>query len=265
MNSMTLAEYQLKQQVAASFSRAAPDYDRVAELQRQVADTLLRHLPAHDYTRVLDLGTGTGYGLTALRQAYPRADLIALDIAEGMLRHTALCQAHLSVHPLCADAESLPLADQSLDLICSSLAVQWCQDYPALFSECARVLRPGGELHLATLGPESLWQLRQAWRAVDAERHVNEFVADAVLLQASQSLRLLQQQTQCYTLEYDNLMAVLQALKTLGASVVIGREATGLGGRRRLQALAQAYATLQSAAGRLPLSYQVYYFRWRKE
>lgn len=258
-----------KQSIAASFSRSASQYDQVATLQRQVADQLLNGLPLssaeQSIDRVLDLGTGTGYGLATLRQHYPQACLLGLDLAEGMLKFTASRHKALRLHLICGDAESLPYADNSVDLIYSSLSVQWCRDYSALFAECQRVLRPGGELHLATLGPESLWQLRQAWRTVDRHQHVNRFIPLVELQRHTGSLRVLSQHSDIIQLAYDDIQSLLKALKTLGASVVEERSTSGLGGRKRLVSLDQAYRIYLRSDGQLPLDYQVYFLSWRKE
>jgi len=84
-----------KRQVAASFSRAAGSYDSVAALQRQVGNQLLARLPStRQPGRWLDLGSGTGYFSRVLAAAFPEADGLALDIAEGMLRMHGRRAAH---------------------------------------------------------------------------------------------------------------------------------------------------------------------------
>src|SRR3546814_3241551 len=114
-----------KRQVAASFSRAAGSSDSVAALQRQVGNQLLARLPStRQPGRWLDLGSGTGYFSRVLAAAFPEADGLALDIAEGMLRH-ARPQGGAR-HFVTGDAERLPLRDGTVDLIYSSLALQWC-------------------------------------------------------------------------------------------------------------------------------------------
>ena len=61
---------------------------------------------------------------------------------------------------LVGDAEHLPLASQSVDLVFSSLAIQWCARPHLLFAELARVLRPGGRCLFTSLGPDTLRELR---------------------------------------------------------------------------------------------------------
>ncbi|MDR2195823.1 MAG: methyltransferase domain-containing protein, partial [Gallionellaceae bacterium] len=76
-----------KKQVRTAFSRAARDYDTAAVLQREVCERLLERL---DYmklapTFILDAGCGTGWGARQLAQRYPAAQVLALDMALGML------------------------------------------------------------------------------------------------------------------------------------------------------------------------------------
>ena len=120
-----------KRQVAASFSRAAATYDAVAELQRGVGDSLLARLPAElAVRRWLDLGCGTGHFSRALARRFAEAEGLAVDIAEGMLRHAR--EHGGAQHFIGGDAERLPLRGECCDLLFSSLAIQWCADLPAV-------------------------------------------------------------------------------------------------------------------------------------
>lgn len=265
-NLSLLSTLSFKQQIALSFSRSASSYDQVAQFQRQVADQLLSHLPAASMNQLLDLGTGTGYALTTLCQTYPSAKVLAVDIAEGMLTYAAQQNTEQgSITYLCADAEALPLAEHSVDLIYSSLSIQWCRDYPRLFKELHRILRPGGQVLIATLGPRSLYQLRDAWSVVDDEQHVNQFSDLESLLFSASDFQLTCQKTQMINLGYADLDQLLKSLKALGASVVEGRALNGLGGRQRLRLLREAYERFRQADGLLPLSYEVYFIHLSKE
>jgi len=127
-----------RKSVRAAFARAAARYDAAAVLQREIADRLLARL---DYMRIapqriLDLGCGTGYALNHLRRRYPGARLLGLDLVHAM---TKLARAHTTPRLpfglgrflkrdclINADAQALPFADRSFDLVFSNLALQWC-------------------------------------------------------------------------------------------------------------------------------------------
>ncbi|HEY5718501.1 MAG TPA: methyltransferase domain-containing protein, partial [Motiliproteus sp.] len=164
-----------KEQVASSFSRAASSYDSVAALQRRIGHQLLAYSAGDWQGRLLDLGSGTGYFTRILAEQPAVEKLVALDLAEGMLQFAREQRGHDKIRWLCADAEALPLADNSLDGVFTSLAIQWCDDSEGLFTELQRVLKPGALLAFATLGPRTLWELRAAWSQVDDFVHVNGF------------------------------------------------------------------------------------------
>ena len=168
-----------KRTVRSAFGRAAVSYDSAAGVQREVCQRLAafaRTLPQTvAVNRVVDAGCGTGYGLGLLAQLCPGAAQIALDFAPAMLTQLmAADPAPTPPLPLCADLEALPLADASVDAIWSSLALQWCEPAVTL-GEFARALRPGGLAWIATLGPRTLHELRDAFAAVDEADHVIRF------------------------------------------------------------------------------------------
>jgi SAM-dependent methyltransferase len=92
--------------------------------------------------RIADVGCSSGHLLEDLRLAYPRAELIGVDlITAGLAKaHVAVPTARL----LHADACSLPLADASVDAITSANLLEHITDDRRALAEFARVLRPGG-------------------------------------------------------------------------------------------------------------------------
>jgi malonyl-CoA O-methyltransferase len=257
-----------KQAVAASFSRAAATYDGAAELQRAVADTLLADFTAPSDTTsgtVLDLGCGTGAATAKLAQSHR---VVALDLAEGMLQfaraRTGLADG--AVNWLCGDAENLPLADDSIDAAFSSLAIQWCENLGAVFTELQRVMKPGASAWLSTLGPATLHELRSAWAAVDDRVHVNQFVDREAIVEAVQrsGLTLAACNESGVVMRYAELRELTRELKALGAHNVNHGRPGGLLTRRQLQQFSAAYEAQRAADGTLPATYQVYYLQLTK-
>ena len=253
-----------KRQVAASFSRAAASYDSVAELQRAVGAELLARLPAaFRPARWIDLGSGTGHFSRALAEHFPDAPGTAVDIAEGMLRHARSLGG--ASRYVCGDAEHLPLASASQDLIFSSLALQWCADFAAVLAEARRVLQPGGVFAFASLCAGTLQELRDSWQAVDGFVHVNRFrrFDDYRALCAASDLQVVELATERRVLHYRDLRQLTHELKALGAHNLNPGRPDGLTGRARALALVEAYERFRDERG-LPASWQVVYGVLRK-
>lgn len=264
-----------KRQVRAAFDQAADRYDEVAVLQREVGNRLLERLELfrHQPLQILDAGSGTGYCSHGLAGHYPKARIVALDLAPAMLRHTRnrfsrwqrLRRGHAFT---CGDAERLPFADQSFDMLFSNLTLQWCGDLTTTFSEFQRVLKPGGLLLYATLGPDTLKELRASWAAVDEGVHVNTFldmhdIGDA-MLKACLADPVMDREDIVMT--YRDGMTLMRDLKELGAHNVNPGRKNGLTGRKTLNTLLQAYEQFRTADGVLPATYEVLYgHAWRAE
>jgi len=252
-----------KKSVAASFSRAASTYDTAATLQRAVADNLLAIVDAPAGGIVLDIGCGTGVASAELAKKF---SVVGLDLAEGMLRFARANVVDENLNWLCGDAENLPLADHSVDAIFSSLAVQWCENIGAVFAELQRVLRPGGNAWISTLGPNTLHELRTAWSIVDERIHVNTFSAHETLLNAVQrsGLTLSLWREDNVVMKYAELRLLTRELKALGAHNVNSGRPDGLMSRQRLQKFTAAYEAQRAADNLLPATYQVYYLHLTK-
>lgn len=276
----------LKQRVRSAFGRAAATYDSAAQVQREIVDTLAGHLadrelpgpPAEPISgRVLDAGCGTGYAFARLRELAPGAQLIALDFAHGMLARldtdprgpatattAPAAPADTAPHRLCADAEALPLADASIDLYWSSLALQWCH-LPIALAEARRVLRPAGRLAVATLSEDTFHEMREAFALADRHAHTHSFLAPAAigdaLREAGFADATLVRQT--HTARYPDLRSLLRAVKAVGANEMSGDRRRGMLGRRAWHAIEARYRE-HARDGLLPATYDVIYITARR-
>ena len=257
-----------KQQVAAAFSRAAATYDSVADFQRAVGARLFSLLPesisSEQIQQWLDLGCGTGYFCEHLQQRFASARGTGLDLAQGMLAFARTRCPTLSY--ICADAEQLPLQDNSQDLIFSSLALQWCTDFSKVLREAQRVLKPGGVLLFSSLADGSLIELRRSWQAVDNATHVNQFrtLKRYQELTAASALQVLDLHCHTHIYHYAKVADLTHELKHLGADHLQDGRAPGLVSRQGLQRLLNAYEYYRQPQG-LPATWQVVYGVLRKE
>lgn len=122
---------------------------------------------------IVDLGCGNGGGAVLLGDRFPGARVIAVDSSAAM---TAAARRRSGTPEyVVADAEQLPFADGAVDLLFANLVLPWCR--PDRFvAEAARVLSADGLLLLSAAGPDTLVELRRAWREVDANMHVHPFM-----------------------------------------------------------------------------------------
>ncbi len=137
--------------VQAMFDAIAPGYERFNTLATLGRDAAWRRktvaaagLRAGDV--VLDVCCGTGDMLRALARAAAARLLIGLDFAANMLAHVEKrCQVPFSAL-VRADAQRLPLADQSVDVITCAFGVRNFRDLQAGLDEMFRVARPGARV-----------------------------------------------------------------------------------------------------------------------
>lgn len=264
-------------QIRRAFSRAAAHYDAAAALQREVGARLAESLeyyddPAHHTAppqRVIDVGCGTGALALAMQQRWPKAQVLGFDLAPGMVREANArfgTRAHLldfkrRPQALVADARALPLPDASVDVLVSNLALQWIEDLPAVFAGFRRVLRPGGLMLLSTFGPDTLWELREAFAHADEAPHVSAFATMAqfgdALIAAGFKNPVLDRDT--FVLGHPDLASLMRELRTLGATNALDSRRRSLTGRARFARAAQAYEPMRGADGTLPATWEVIY------
>ena len=255
-----------KDRVARQFSRAAQTYDRAAEVQVDIAVDAMGLLQGN-YSTLLDIGCGTGR-VSKLLAAHCD-ELIAMDLAEGMLSYAAQkytkVDDNTNITWLMADAEYLPLSNNSMQAVFSSMALQWCQNIEQVFQEVHRVLKPKGQAVLAILCDGSMQELQQSWQTIDSHRHVNQFYSQEKLQSAARQAGFaVTSQEQSYQSWHHNVRDLLGSIKAIGANVVTETGNHAPVSRQMLHDLQKRYTVQYARNGKLPLSYQVCFLQLSK-
>lgn len=249
-----------------------------------------------DPALALELGAGVSAAASALARSYPRSTVMALDVAAGIAIKKAVtaaaavpatampavalrrmlrrllgtgaarlpiaAQRLLALPPtrVSAAAADWPLATASVDLVFSSLALQWCEDLEQVLAEARRVLRPGGLLLFSIFGRDTLAELRAAWAAADEPHRVNHFpdVHEIGSLLARRGYAEPVLDVDRFTRHYADVGALGHELASNGWRNVGRDRALGLTGRRRWQTMLRVYEQ-QRVQGQLPVSCEVIY------
>lgn len=260
-----------KRRVRRSFERAARTYDAAAVLQDEVCRRMLARF---DYIKlapsvVLDAGSGTGNAIAGLSERFPRARLVVLDLALDMVRRArarrpwwrSLLDLNASrPAAVCGDIEQLPLAAGCADLVWSNLVLQWAGAPRQAFAEMHRVLAPGGLLLFSSFGPDTLRELRAAFRGIDGRTHVHSFIDmhDVGDLLVGCGFADPVMDMEVVTLTYDNVRVLMRDLKAIGAHNAAPDRPAGLSGKSLLDQVSRNYETYRRD-GRLPATFEIVY------
>lgn len=146
---------------AAWYSELAEGYARLwSPVIRPMAEHLLGALPLAGASRVLDVGTGVGALMPAIRSAAPDASIVGVDPSRGMLR-VARTAAPSSLAVM--DAQALGLRSASFDVAVMAFVLFHLPEPVRGLAEVGRVLRPGGALGVVTWGDRPGFRASDAW------------------------------------------------------------------------------------------------------
>jgi ubiquinone/menaquinone biosynthesis C-methylase UbiE len=137
----------------ADWYEAHLEFDQDSYQRRVILPNLLRLLTPLEQRRIADIACGSGFFSRAL--AEEGAAVVGIDLSPELIKRArARTAKSLPVSYAVAAAERLtPLVDQTMDAALIVLALQNMAAVKPVFSEAARVLRSGGELHLVLNHP----------------------------------------------------------------------------------------------------------------
>jgi len=258
--------------VRCAFERAASSGGD----ERVVAAEIARRMSARlDYVRlepshVLDAGCGSAPAAPLLAKRFPSATITGMDASLSMVKAARrgaplLERAKLALgfgtnRLVCGDIDSLPVADASIDMVWSNLALAWVQDVGLAFREFHRVLKEGGLLMFSSYGPDTLCELRSAFAAVDRRPHVHEFIdmhdLGDLLLASGFAEPVMDMEKLVYT--YADVGPMVRELHHSGQTNAMLHRRRGLTGRSVWNAMLAAYARRAEDA-RVEATFEIVY------
>ncbi|MDK9717457.1 MAG: malonyl-ACP O-methyltransferase BioC [Trichlorobacter sp.] len=266
-----------RQRVQSSFHRGAEAYDQHTPVQQRVLQQLMQLIGQYPFApnaTALDVGCGTGRLLELLGRCFPDAALTGLDLAPNMLQQAAVRLGGKD-RLIQGDAEQLPFADSSFQMVLSSSTFQWLDTLQCCFGEVRRVLKPEGRFVFSLFGEGTLYELRESWhqallntgREVTEQNngthrfHSSDQVQQALELTGFRDVVVWSELEQVW---YPDVPHLLQAIKRIGAGTSRPPSGGGLGWRRVLHEMAAIYYERFGTPDGVPVSYSVIYAAGRR-
>ena len=264
-----------RRRVKDSFGKHAHEYDNHALVQKRVVARFLEKLCTENVNprNFLDVGTGSGMLLRSVRAVYGDIFAVGADLSIGMSRIAREnLQAEVSTPIVTADADYLPFASGSFDMVVSTSTFQWVIDLSQAFMEAFRVLRPGGIFSFSLFGEETLHELRNSYQRAllsidpgkDDPTHVffsDVEVASALKKAGFTDTRITKEQD----IElHSDVPALLRSLKRIGAGNASPITHHGLGGRMVMLDMMNRYREYYGNESGIPATYELIYATARK-
>lgn len=165
-----------------------------------------------------------------------------------------------------ADEEALPLANGSIDLFASALALQWTNDLPGTLVQIRQALKPDGLLLAAMTGGRTLAELREALLAAESEisggasLRVTPAVdirdVGALLQRAGFALPVADRDL--ITVRYDSVVALFKDLRAMGATNALSERERRPAARLLFARAGEIYAErFSDPDGRIRASFEI--------
>ncbi|MBS83430.1 MAG: malonyl-[acyl-carrier protein] O-methyltransferase BioC [Gammaproteobacteria bacterium] len=212
-----------KYKLLKSFNKSAKQYDKYSIVQQEVANRLIDRIKMIKINpkKILDIGSGTGYLSNKLKKIFPKSEIVCMDISSDMINLSK--EKYSNLLHLVADADDLPFKSLSFDFVISSFTFHWCKNIEKILSKITKILDNNGLLIFATVGPDTLNELDNMFKAIDNKKHVNDFldmhIYGDMLLSHNYKDPVVDMEK--IKLEYPDLKTAIKSLRGTGSNVLL--------------------------------------------
>lgn len=260
---MTIDAYKVRK-LFGNLSRTEGGQFLLREVSSRLHDRL--SVMKVDAETLADIGCGIGDDLPLLKERFPKADVLGIDVASAPLQEAMRLYGSTHFDCLCGDAGLLPLQSESQDLVWSNMMLHWADDIGGVLSEWYRTLRQDGLLMFSCLGFNSLHNLYHAFEGIDGYGHVMTFpdfqqLGDA-LIQTGFPAPVIEHEW--IDLTYQDVGALLCDVRAFGGNPLSNCR-QGLMGKGAFAQVLQNLENLRDADGKITLSFEVVFAHAFKE
>lgn len=239
-----------KEAIKNDFSKAADSYAENAKLQLSIKKSALKLSKSYFPKKavVLDLGCGP--------EAIDKGDndwkIIGVDISYGMCKEASRKNSLI----INSAAEKLPLADESVDCVFSSLLLQWIEKPELVILEILRVLKMSGTAIITTFVHGTLNELEEAFTTIDSNPHITPFIEPNQLLFkiahiGGFTLKVIEKR---YVESFHDIYSLMKSIKSIGAGNKLNSRRKGLMTPVQFKKLENSY---KKEKGKYPISWNV--------
>lgn len=251
-----------KQLIAERFSKAITTYPQEANVQRQIADKMIRLLTEYipsPCPKVIEFGCGTGIYSRMLLQALHPEMLLLNDLCPEMRNCCEDILGKEQVSFLSGDAETVPFPAEST-LITSCSALQWFESPENFFKRCDALLSKQGYFAFSTFGKKNMKEIRKLTGSGLSYRSREELITAL-----SPHFDILHSEEELIPLFFDNPIKVLYHLKQTGVTGISGTTSRQLRTRRDLQLFSERYTQEFTQGDSVSLTYHPIYIIAKKK
>jgi malonyl-CoA O-methyltransferase len=165
-----------KQSLMKRFSASALEYDQYAMVQKKMAKRVVKEAikggEKRENLNILEIGCGTGYLTGILLDKLESPNIVALDIAPGMIAESKKKFEKSGIEFRCEDIETAKL-EEKYDLIVSNATFQWLNDLESTVAKLIGCLREGGKIVFSTFGEGTFKELYDSFEKASLESGVS--------------------------------------------------------------------------------------------